>query len=60
MGGWAYFCTSKYSHSQFMIRMFKKRREGCAEADTAQSLIDGLVFVLERGYIMKFLNYLIH
>lgn len=42
------------------VKMVKKRREGHAEPEKAQGVKVGLVFVLGRGYMMNFLNYLFH
>ena len=60
MSGWTLYCTSRFTGSQYSVRFPYMEREPSPEADLALGLLDGLLFQVGRGYMVKFLCALIH
>lgn len=60
IGGWTFYCTSRYSHTLCLARFLRKCRVSEVEADLILTQTDGLVFLMERGCMKKLLNYLCH
>ena len=57
-GGWTFYCTSRYPHSQCLVRFLDQVREGNEEADTELIKFDFVMYGVGKGYMVKFLNYL--
>ena len=60
MGGWTWYCTSRFSHSQGVVRFPSRERVPSIEAFIAQGQLDSLIFHIARGYMTSFLKSLIH
>ena len=60
MGGWTWYYTSRVSHSQGVVRFPSRERVLSFEVLLAQGHVDGLMFLIGRGYMTKFLQNLIH
>ena len=60
MGGWTWYCTSRFSHSQGVVRFPSRERVPSIEAFISQGQVDGLIFHIARGYMTRFLKSLIH
>ena len=60
MSGWTLYCTSRFTGSQYSVRFPYKERVPSPEAYLALGLVDGLIFQVGRGYMVKFLCALIY
>jgi hypothetical protein len=58
LGGWNFYCTSRYALTQCLVRFLDQRREGNEEVDTEQCKFDLVMYGVGKGYMSKFLNYL--